>query len=376
MGNPVNDSVGKAALDILKGGATSVKDYHHYFGIYQENREINGEKVKKQWDIWYEKSIIGSDIPIVDHSNKFLHNVFYKTYKGLHNKMENKTKDAVIIYDASKKAWNIDRSGEGTQTNNNNNNADSAGTETTQNNETTNNSGSNQNNATENTDAGSGSWEDDIVASGDIKREEIYKGTDTIKTKSGKQNTVKTLQALLNRALASANLGEAAADGYTVSSKLGVDGKKSLNINLLKPAPQAQLTEIPSTGGHKIKPGGETQFVALRSAMSSKIRKNLKISSSYRTISSHGMSLAGLDGFSGQLELYALRVAGKRSSACSIPTSNGEGSKHQTGRALDLKVGSTKLSEDATAYTWMQSNASTYKFKELAGEPWHWNYQG
>lgn len=95
IGNPVNGDVSRAALDILKGSDSSVKDYTMFFGRYGKH------------DIWYESSKCGSNTPIVAAPNDNLHNVFYKTWGTVHNAKDDKTKDAVTIYDYKSDKWNF-----------------------------------------------------------------------------------------------------------------------------------------------------------------------------------------------------------------------------------------------------------------------------
>jgi D-alanyl-D-alanine dipeptidase len=55
-------------------------------------------------------------------------------------------------------------------------------------------------------------------------------------------------------------------------------------------------------------------------------------------------------------------------------------SRHQTGKALDLWLGSKNDSENVTkqqeteAYKWLQENARSFGFIPYTKEPWHWRY--
>ena len=92
IGNPCNQEVDKAAVDILKGGASSVGDSEFFFG------RING------YDLWYEKNKVNKD-PIVAAPDDKMHNVFYEKFGSVHNKQEEKTSDAYTIYDAKTRTW-------------------------------------------------------------------------------------------------------------------------------------------------------------------------------------------------------------------------------------------------------------------------------
>ena len=270
--------------------------------------------------------------------------------------------------------------------------------------------------------ASTGDWKKDLISRGEISENEIYEGNKNLTTNqaaTGPGNSVKTLQALLNRALEPLALTEAKADDRQITAKLDVDGKwgtstaahmmyfiacagyeltsgfvekfkvhcttqiwddlrakKSLNADHIRKAPSCSLTNIGDTG-HKIKPGGQTDYTNMRAALQKAGHGTLGITSSYRTMSSHGMALAGMGNFSGQLELFALRVSGVQTSDCARPTEIiGAGGNHQSGQALDLCLGSSKLKAGTNAFTWMENNAKTYHFKNLPSENWHWDYTG
>ena len=288
--------------------------------------------------------------------------------------------------------------------------------------------------------AASGDWKADLIAAG-LNASEIYdkselhtygcekKGKVSTKktvTTGGNVDSIKTLQALLNRALAPLNLSPAKADNADkIPSKLNVTGKwdtataahlmyyiatsgrdikssglvqkfkvscdaslwkdlrdnKSLNANAIKTPVTCSLTGIPDTV-HKITPGGETDFVNMRNAIKKDKGLPLSISSSYRTLSTHGMAAAGMDKLTGQLELFALRVGGIKSSDCAIPTDQIADLKasHMSGRALDLndckdvKDNNGKLVNSET-FKWLSKNAKTYGFENYKPERWHWNYK-
>ncbi len=95
IGKPINNDVDRAAMDILKGGVSSVKDYTMFFGRIGKN------------DIWYEADKCGSNIPIIAAPSDNLHNVFYKSFGSVHNAKSTKTKDAVILYDGVTGKWNF-----------------------------------------------------------------------------------------------------------------------------------------------------------------------------------------------------------------------------------------------------------------------------
>jgi hypothetical protein len=138
--------------------------------------------------------------------------------------------------------------------------------------------------------------------------------------------------------------------------------KKSLNVDSIKQSIEVPLTSIGSTG-HKIISGGEKAFAAM-----SRDAGGLSISSSFRSFSSHGMGKAGMGKKTGQLELFALRVAGvdKKDSDAAMPTHDNTGSaSHMTGKALDF---------GKTHRSYVTNNCRSYGFTPLDSEVWHFNY--
>lgn len=85
IGNYSNKDVYNAAIEVLRGGKSTVKDYMFYFG------RSNG------YDIWYEANKCGSNVPIVVGTGP-CRNVFYKNSGDVHNHVANKTSDAVTLY--------------------------------------------------------------------------------------------------------------------------------------------------------------------------------------------------------------------------------------------------------------------------------------
>ena len=216
-------------------------------------------------------------------------------------------------------------------------------------------------------------------------------------------NAVKTLQALLNRSLKETGLPKANADSTKIveAGKLVVDGKwnantvahlvyfidaagynvdnhlakytvkcpaeiwkdlrnkKSLNISKVKESvDSSQLANV--GGSHKIVHGGEKAY----NKMNKDSGNSLGISSSFRSFSSHGMAKAGLPNNTGQLELFALRVAGVKDSDAAVPTHTPSGASHMTGKALDIKTGKS----------WVTNNGSAYGFTGITSENWHFNF--
>ena len=136
--------------------------------------------------------------------------------------------------------------------------------------------------------------------------------------------------------------------------------KKSLDVNLIKQSVGAPLVDIPGSGGHKIVQGGEKAYAKMQQDSG----KGLAISSSFRAFSSQGMAAAGLPNKSGQLELFALRVAGQASSDAAQPSMEVGSGSHMTGRALDLSDGKS----------WVAANGSQYGFTGIESEDWHFNF--
>ena len=261
-------------------------------------------------------------------------------------------------------------------------------------------------------------WKKDLLDQG-LSDGEIYTGSEQLeygrtslgKTAGGKlggkaskdASPVKTLQALLNRALKNSGLGTACADGSTVSAggKLDVDGQWGLStvshliyfmaMNGHRPAEDGliqqytayctpeiwkelregtikdtspvmdrgnatDLYEIPGTSKYLTKDGVQAYNV-----MKKDCPYTMSLSAAYRTFSSHAM-ISG----SGQLELFALRVVGKRGSAARMPTlSNDSGTNHQTGRAIDI----------SSAKQWVKDNGKKYGFEGISSENWHFNFK-
>lgn len=85
IGKPKNDDVKRAAVAVLRGGPSTVGSCRNFFG------RVNG------YDIWAE--------PNVSEFYNIGNNVFYPNFGEVHNKKNNKTSGAIIIYDASTGQW-------------------------------------------------------------------------------------------------------------------------------------------------------------------------------------------------------------------------------------------------------------------------------
>jgi hypothetical protein len=65
------------------------------------------------------------------------------------------------------------------------------------------------------------------------------------------------------------------------------------------------------------------------------------------------------------------------SSSCSPPTARPGTSMHEQGLAIDFTCGGGgTVSYGDACYSWLQSNAETYGFYNLPGEPWHYSVNG
>ena len=62
-----------------------------------------------------------------------------------------------------------------------------------------------------------------------------------------------------------------------------------------------------------------------------------------------------------------------RASQCRPPTARPGRSNHEKGLAIDFNNCSSRSS---ACYKWLASNASSYGFKNLPSEPWHWSVNG
>lgn len=90
VGKPRNNEVKAAALAVLRGGTSTIGTSRYFFG------RVNG------YDLWYESS--KGPAPVVVGTGPY-RNVFYPHYGYVHNSVEPKTPDAIIIYDASSGTW-------------------------------------------------------------------------------------------------------------------------------------------------------------------------------------------------------------------------------------------------------------------------------
>ena len=89
IGKPENDDIKIAAIEVLRGGESIVGESMYFFGIHLG------------YDLWCDPT----------KCNEFYNvegNVFYDTYGSVHNKLDNKTEDAVIIYDSKTNTWNYE----------------------------------------------------------------------------------------------------------------------------------------------------------------------------------------------------------------------------------------------------------------------------
>ena len=64
------------------------------------------------------------------------------------------------------------------------------------------------------------------------------------------------------------------------------------------------------------------------------------------------------------------------SSQCAPPTARPGHSKHESGKAVDFNCNGAGMTKENVCFVWLQQNAITYGFKNLASEPWHWSDSG
>ena len=88
VGKPRNEDVKQAAVAMLRGGASTIGDCRYFFG------RVTG------YDLWAE--------PDISEFYNVGYNIYYSEYGKLHNKKNNKTAGAIIIYDNSTKTWLYD----------------------------------------------------------------------------------------------------------------------------------------------------------------------------------------------------------------------------------------------------------------------------
>lgn len=91
IGNPRNDDIKRAAVAVLRGGASTVGDAQYFFG------RVEG------YDLWYSPSQVSSTPVVV--GTGINRNVFYNPYGSVHNKLPSKTADAVVLWDCTTKTW-------------------------------------------------------------------------------------------------------------------------------------------------------------------------------------------------------------------------------------------------------------------------------
>jgi len=64
-------------------------------------------------------------------------------------------------------------------------------------------------------------------------------------------------------------------------------------------------------------------------------------------------------------------------SSCSPPTARPGQSMHEQGLAIDFTCGNGRaLNRSSPCFSWLQSNAGSYGFRNLPSEPWHWSTNG
>lgn len=253
-----------------------------------------------------------------------------------------------------------------------------------------------------------GDWQEYLRSQGVT---DIYTGTDTVSIGShGNKKAIRTLQGLLNRSLAGTISSSARADSRKITQTLELDGGWGLNTlthlmyyqlsrgywsgqvssdkvgrcdkqmwNDLRSGKGASYNLNASYGyssgkslgevnletisgyGSKglIKSGGKQNFINMSQAHQDAGRGKLKISSSFRAMTTQATQSKGIDN-SGQIELYALYKVGIGNLASTPGYSN-----HQHGGALDLS---------GFSHSWLVNNAKKYKFSGISSEDWHWNY--
>ncbi len=89
-------------------------------------------------------------------------------------------------------------------------------------------------------------------------------------------------------------------------------------------------------------------------------------------------------GFRTKAQQVALRVAHcngdtiNPNAACNPQTALPGHSNHESGLAFDFNCngGSAYQIKNTNCFTWLQSNAAAYGFKNLPSEPWHWSWNG
>jgi len=64
------------------------------------------------------------------------------------------------------------------------------------------------------------------------------------------------------------------------------------------------------------------------------------------------------------------------SGSCTPQTAQPGHSKHESGKAVDFRCNSAKMTSTSVCFIWLKNNASNYTFYNLGGEPWHWSDDG
>lgn len=64
------------------------------------------------------------------------------------------------------------------------------------------------------------------------------------------------------------------------------------------------------------------------------------------------------------------------SSSCHPPTAQPGKSNHESGEAIDFRVGGSSITRGSAAFNWLSANANSYGLYNLPAESWHWSKDG
>jgi peptidoglycan hydrolase-like protein with peptidoglycan-binding domain len=226
-----------------------------------------------------------------------------------------------------------------------------------------------------------------------------YTGTESVKVGSTNKEAIKTLQLYLNKHLKSEGVSELTADGsfgdmtwthlmyfqYTrnlcdSSGRIQVDGVcgpktwealrngAPVVYHMKDAIPFADGKRLTSECSQKLSCGGAMCPAAAAEfedliVHAKKDKHTIKVTSSFRGMTTAGTSNALGSNKAGQIELF-VDWKGNTEKAATPGYS-----KHQSGRAVDIN-----LDNDSTLFDWLVAHAGEHGFENYPKEAWHWNY--
>ena len=202
-------------------------------------------------------------------------------------------------------------------------------------------------------------------------------------------------QARAQQAKVAADVDQRINDRLAESAALAsVDKNLSDQIAQEQAALATKVAKVPTGGGGGGGGGGTTGPVSVPGPISLSTVGGITVASSIAAqlgqllsaASAAGFSLGG-GGYRDSASQIALRKAHcgtsdyaiyqMPASQCHPPTAPPGQSMHEQGLAIDFTInGSTIGSHSDPAWQWLNANAGSYGFRNLASEPWHWSTNG